>query len=80
LDVADKDDVDPLTTGIINLQQAALSSKIDFAVAGKILRSQADDGSAALELVNAATSGFDKAGDALTAAATGLGSQIDTYA
>jgi hypothetical protein len=72
--------VDPLVSGIINLQQAALSSKIDFAVARKLLDSQAQTGSAALGLMNAATQGVSNAGDALTAAATGLCGQIDTFA
>ena len=72
--------MDALTTGIINFQQAAMDSKIQFAVAAKILDNQQYQGNAAVQLIDAASNGITQAGDELTAAATGLGGQVDTYA
>jgi hypothetical protein len=65
---------------ISGLQQAKVLSKIQFSVARKVLDMQQMQGSAALELIQAATEGMTKAGDQLVAAATGLGGEIDTYA
>lgn len=62
------------------MKQAQTASKIQYAVAGKILNSQRQEGAAVLKLLNAATVGPARAGDAMVAAATGLGGGIDTYA
>jgi hypothetical protein len=79
-DFADIKFMDSLITGAINLQQAATFAKIDYAVARKVLDMQDQEGSAAVELVNAASNGVNQAANQLVAAATGLGSQIDVSA
>jgi hypothetical protein len=66
-----------------NLQQAKLTSEVQFAAARKALDLQTSNGKAAVELIEAAGKGLDnvvQAGDALVAQATGLGGQVDTYA
>jgi hypothetical protein len=69
-----------LVNAAVGLQQASTMSRIQFAVARKILDAQNADGNAALQLLNAATDGVAKAGDAMVAAATGLGGQLDVTA
>ena len=54
-------------------------SKVQVAVAQKVMDNQKMQGAAAIELLNAAAQGVSKAGDELVAAATGLGSQLDMY-
>jgi len=68
-----------LVNSVVQLKQAQIASKVQYAVAGKILDAQKQNGQAAIQLLNAATTGVAKAGDQLTAAATGLGGVIDTY-
>jgi hypothetical protein len=68
-----------LTAAISGLQTAKVMSQIQYAVAGKVLDAQKADGAAALQLLEAASKGGSQAGDALVAAATGLGGEIDTY-
>ena len=51
-----------------------------MAVAKKMLDMQQFQGDAAVKLIQAASKSMNGAGDALVAAATGLGGQIDTYA
>ncbi|MBC8105830.1 MAG: putative motility protein [Anaerolineae bacterium] len=68
-----------LATSFSNLSQANTMSKVQIAVAQKVMDNQKMQGAAALELLNAASSGLSKAGDELVAAATGLGSRLDTY-
>lgn len=63
----------------VGLQQAKVMSQVQYAVAGKILQSQQQQGAAAVKLIEAATQGAARAGDALVAAATGLGGTLDTY-
>lgn len=72
--------MDDLTSGIIAFKQATLDSKIQYAVARKILDNQEFQGAAAIKLIEAATKGTSRAGDQLVAAATGLGGAVDTYA
>jgi len=72
--------MDDLTAGIVGFQQATLDSKIQYAVARKMLDNQQMQGAAAIKLIDAATKGINQAGDKLVAAATGLGGEIDTYA
>ena len=62
-----------------NLQRAESISKVQVAVAKKVLDAQRMEGSSALKLLEAAMVGIEKAGDKIVAAATGLGSHIDTY-
>jgi len=54
--------------------------EIQIRVAKKILDSQKQSGQGALQLLEAASNGASKAGDQLTAAAIGLGGEVDTYA
>jgi hypothetical protein len=72
--------MDDLTAGIVGFQQATLDSKIQYAVARKMLDNQQMQGAAAIKLIDAASHGANQAGDQLVAAATGLGGEIDTYA
>jgi len=72
--------MDQLTAGIINFQQAALTSKVQFSVARKILDSQQMQGAAAVKLIEAAGRGATQAGDQLVAASIGIGGELDTYA
>ena len=69
-----------LVKAATGLQQANLASRVQIAVARKILDQQESQGAAALQLLEAASRGTSAAGDELVAAATGLGSQLDTYA
>jgi NAD(P)H-hydrate repair Nnr-like enzyme with NAD(P)H-hydrate epimerase domain len=72
--------MDDLTTGIIAFQQAALMSKVQYSVAKKVLQNQQFQGDAAVKLIEAAGKTASQGGDALVAAATGLGGQLDAYA
>jgi hypothetical protein len=69
-----------LVNAAVGLQQAKVMGQIQFAVARKVLDMQDAQGNAAIELIDAATNGMAKAGDAMVAAATGLGGQVDVYA
>jgi len=66
-----------LISSILATKQASNASQVQYAVAGKILDQQRMQGDAALQLVQAASKVGP--GDAMVAAATGLGGQIDTY-
>ena len=55
-------------------------SAVQMSVARKVLDMQQFEGDAAVKLIQAASQTSGHAGDALVAAATGLGGQIDTYA
>ena len=58
---------------------AETTSRIQYAVARKLLDVQKSQGAAAVQLIEAAGEISAKAGDALVAAATGLGGTLDTY-
>jgi hypothetical protein len=68
-----------LVNGIVNFKQAELGSRVQFAVAKKILNQQELQGAAAVKLIQSAARVGAQAGDELVAAATGLGSQFDAY-
>lgn len=68
-----------LAIGLSNLQAAKTMSQVQFAVARKVLDMQQLQGSAAIQLIEAASKGTSQAGDGLVAAATGLGSNLDAY-
>jgi hypothetical protein len=72
--------MDEITRGIIGMKQAQLTSQIQFSVARKVLDNQELQGNAAVKLIEAAGKTASQAGDALVAAATGLGGSVDTYA
>jgi hypothetical protein len=68
-----------LLDAVSGLQQAKVMGQVQMAVARRIMSVQRLQGSAAIELLQAATEGASKAGDQLVAEAIGLGGQIDTY-
>jgi Putative motility protein len=69
-----------LTASLVNLKQSRLMAQVQVSVARKVLDVQQLQGAAAIKLIQAATTGVTRAGDALTAAATGLGGLVDTTA
>ena len=69
-----------LTNAISGLSQAKTMADVQMRVARKILDNQEMQGAAAIKLINAASNTGNQAGDALAAAATGLGGTLDTYA
>jgi hypothetical protein len=69
-----------LVNGVIAMKQAETMSRVQYAVARKIMDTQKQQGAAVVQLINAANVGTQQAGDALVAQATGLGSQLDMYA
>jgi hypothetical protein len=68
-----------LTTAISDFQQAKVMGGIQTGVARKVLDMQEFQGAAVVKLIEAAGRTAAGAGDALVAAATGLGREIDTY-
>lgn len=69
-----------LISAITGLDQAQTLGAVPIAVARKILDMQQFQGDAAVKLIQAASQNASNAGDALVAAATGLGGSIDRYA
>ena len=69
-----------LVNAAVGMKQAETMSKVQVAVAKKMMDVDRMNGSAAIQLIEAANAGGVHAGDAMAAAATGLGGQIDTYA
>jgi len=69
-----------LVSAVTAMDQASTIGSVQMAVAKKILDMQSFQGDAAVKLIQAASKSMNGAGDALVAAATGLGGQIDTYA
>lgn len=63
----------------VGIKQAETLSRVQVAVAKKMMDVEKMNGAAALKLLEAASQSSVKAGDALAAAATGLGGSIDTY-
>jgi hypothetical protein len=68
-----------LTAALTNFQHAKVMSDVQMRVARKALDMQEFQGAAAIRLIEAATQSAASAGDALVAASTGLGGEIDTY-
>ena len=60
-----------------NLQTSKSIGQVQIRVAKKILDDQKLEGAAAIKLIQAATEGVSKAGDALAAQATGIGGLLD---
>ncbi|HET6248872.1 MAG TPA: hypothetical protein VFE47_14340 [Tepidisphaeraceae bacterium] len=71
--------MDLTIAGVTAYQQAQTASQVQTDVAAKVLNLAREQGASALQLLQNATSGA-QPGDALTAAATGLGGQVDTFA
>ena len=68
-----------LTTAAVNFQQDKTLAAVQISVARKVMDMQEMQGAAMVKLIQAAGNTAAKAGDALVAAATGLGGGIDTY-
>jgi hypothetical protein len=64
----------------IGLQRVEMTSRVQYAVARKILNNQQMQGASAVKLIEAAGTATLQAGDALVAAATGLGGKLDIFA
>jgi hypothetical protein len=69
-----------LVSAIVGLDQAQTMSSVQIAVAKKMLDVERSQGNAAVQLIQSADNEVNGAGDALVAAATGLGGSLDTYA
>ena len=69
-----------LTSALTNFQTSRLFADLQVRVARKLLETQKLQGSAMVQLIEAAGKSPTKSGDALVAAATGLGGQVDTLA
>ena len=69
-----------LVNAAVGIKQAQLASQIDIAVAKKMIDTERTNGAGMLQLLDAATQTSVHAGDAMVAAATGLGGAVDTYA
>ncbi len=68
-----------LTSAITNFQHARTVSALQIKVARKLLGVQEMQGAAMVKLIEAAGQTAAKAGDALAAAATGLGGLVDVH-
>ena len=66
-----------LVGAISSLQASKTLGQVQMRVAKKILDDQKFEGAAAVKLIEAATQGVSKAGDALAAQATGVGGLLD---
>ena len=69
-----------MISAVMGMDQASTLGSMQMAVAKRILDVQGMQGDAAVKLIEAASKSMNAAGDAMVAAATGLGGQIDTYA
>jgi hypothetical protein len=67
-----------LVAGVSNLKHAEFLGQVQMRVARKLLDAQAMQGAAAIRMIDSASKVATSAGDALVAAATGLGGQLDT--
>jgi hypothetical protein len=72
--------MDLTIAGVTAYQQAQTAGQVQTAVAAKTLDIARQQGAGALQLLQNAISGNPQGGDAMAAAATGLGGQLDTYA
>lgn len=69
-----------LVGAAIGLKRVEMTSRVQYAVARKILNNQQMQGAAAVKLIEAAGQATVQAGDRLVAAATGLGGRLDVLA
>ena len=69
-----------LTATLTNIQHARSLSAVQTRVARKVLDMQEFQGAAMVKLIEAAGQTAAKAGDALVAAATGMGGLVDVHA
>ncbi len=68
-----------LTAAAVNFQQGRTLAAVQMRVARKAMDVQQLQGDAMVRLIEAAGQTAARAGDALVAAATGLGGSVDTY-
>ena len=69
-----------LTSAISGLQQSQALGAVQIKVAQMILSEAQSQGSAEVQLIQAANAGMTNSADAVVAASNGLGGQIDTHA
>ncbi len=69
-----------LVNTLSTAQQSQTLNQVQTTVAGLALNAQRAQGAAAVQLIKAASPGQASPGDALAAAATGLGGHMDAYA
>lgn len=69
-----------IVNSAVQMRQAQNLSKIQVAVAKKVMDVDKMNGAAALKLLAAASNTTSMAGDAMVASATGLGGEVDVYA
>jgi hypothetical protein len=69
-----------LVSAVTQLQSSGIIGQIQMKVASMMLKTQEQSGAAAVQLIDAATTGVSQAGDAVVAQATGLGGLVDAYA
>lgn len=68
-----------LINGILAFKQATFASQVQTKVARKVLDMAEFQGNAAVQLIQAAGKTAEQGGDAMVAAATGLGGELDIY-
>ena len=71
--------MDPIAS-IVNGQQAAVMSQIQYAVAAKVLQNEKQTGAAAVQLIEAASSTADTATSEMLAGAEGIDSSLNVTA
>ena len=69
-----------LVNAAVGMKQAETLGRVQYAVARKMLDNQKLQGAAIVKLIESASTNQLKAGDAMMAAATGLGGKLDIYA
>jgi hypothetical protein len=69
-----------LTATFSGIQSARIRGEVNMAIAKKVMDTQKQSGANILQLLSSATQGAPGSGDAMVAAATGLGGAVDTYA
>lgn len=68
-----------ITTSLVNLKHAQVMGQVQMRVAKKAMDLQEMQGASLVKMIDSAGQMAAKAGDALVAAATGLGGTIDMY-
>jgi hypothetical protein len=68
-----------LVNALSGIQQSKVMGQVQIAVAKKALDAQRMEGATAIKLLQAAAKTGEQSGDALVAAATGLGGSLDVY-
>jgi hypothetical protein len=69
-----------LASALSGLQQSQVVGAVQIKVARMILDNEQSQGTAAVQLIQAAVAGVNNAGNSAVAAATGLGARVDGYA